>query len=85
MVCQMLGAVDEFELAMNHERTATALRARRARGIKGGRPAKLTAEQVDRAERMLATGDLTMAEVAASFGVARSTLGAHRSRRAASR
>ena len=79
MVCQMLAAVAEFERALIGERTTAALTAAAARGIKGGRPTIMTTEKLAKANKMLATGQFTLAE-AAHIGVSRTTLADHRRR-----
>lgn len=77
MVCSTLAAFAEFGRSRNKERTSAALAARRARGITGGRPSKVTAESLAKAERLLAAG-IPLAEAAAAIGIGRSTLGRHR-------
>ncbi|MGH1558913.1 helix-turn-helix domain-containing protein [Caulobacter segnis] len=47
---------------------------RRRRGRLGGRPTKLTAQQVSHAKLLLADPEVSSAEVARTLGVARSTL-----------
>ena len=46
----------------------------RARGRKGGRKPKLTAKQIAHARRLLDDREITIKEVAASFGVDRATI-----------
>ncbi|HEV2041646.1 MAG TPA: helix-turn-helix domain-containing protein, partial [Casimicrobiaceae bacterium] len=43
-------------------------------GRKGGRPAKLSAKEIKTIRALLKTADISVAEIAARFGVARSTL-----------
>lgn len=76
MVCSMLAAVAEFELAMNHERTSAALAARKARGITGGRPSKMTPAKLEEARRLVADG-ASLAQAGKVIGVAASTLHTH--------
>ncbi|WP_455685154.1 helix-turn-helix domain-containing protein [Tunturiibacter empetritectus] len=59
---------------MIRERTCAGLRAARARGRKGGRPAKLSPKEVKTIRALLKTADIPVAEIAARFRVARSTL-----------
>ena len=59
---------------MIRERTIAGLASARARGRKGGRPAKLTAKQVHTARKMLADPEITIKEVAELFGVNRATI-----------
>ena len=56
------------------ERTVAGLKAARARGRKGGRPPKLSAKEIKTIRTLLKTADIPVAEIAARFGVARSTL-----------
>ena len=56
------------------ERTVAGLKAARARGRKGGRPAKLSAKEIKTIRALLKTADIPVAEIAARFGIARSTL-----------
>jgi DNA invertase Pin-like site-specific DNA recombinase len=68
----VMASLAEMERELIQERTRAGLAAAKARGRNGGRPRKLTTEQVKHARRLLA--DLPVAEVAAMFGVERSTL-----------
>ena len=61
-------ALPENERDVIRERTIAGLASARARGRKGGRPAKLTAKQVGTARKMLADPDMTIKEVAEAFG-----------------
>jgi DNA invertase Pin-like site-specific DNA recombinase len=76
----ILGAVAEFERELLVERTRDGLAAARARGRTGGRPPKLGPRQVTLARAMLAETDdtgrrrYTQEQIAAEFGVSRSTL-----------
>jgi DNA invertase Pin-like site-specific DNA recombinase len=67
-------ALAENERDVIRERTIAGLASARARGRKGGRPAKLTAKQVGTARKMLADPDMTIKEVAEAFGVNRATI-----------
>jgi hypothetical protein len=49
----IFGALAEFERSLIRERTLAGLQAARARGRKGGRPSKLSAEDLEVAERLL--------------------------------
>jgi DNA invertase Pin-like site-specific DNA recombinase len=55
-------------------RSIAGLASARARGRKGGRPAKLTAKQVCTARKMLTDPEMTIKEVAEAFGVNRATI-----------
>lgn len=70
----VMAAMAEMERDLVRERTAAGLTAAKARGRLGGRPTKLTAQQVTHAKRLLADPETTGAEVADTLGVARSTL-----------
>lgn len=70
----VMAALAEMERDLIRERTTAGLEAARARGRLGGRPRKLTSRQVSHAATLLADPDTTGAEVAQTFGVARSTL-----------
>lgn len=74
LVFHIFGALAEFERELIRERTRAGLAAARARGLKGGRPKKLTARQIASAQRLLEDRSHTVTEVAEVFGVARSTL-----------
>jgi DNA invertase Pin-like site-specific DNA recombinase len=70
----MMGALAEMERDLVRERTSAGLAAARARGRKGGRRPKLSARQVAHARRLLDDPGTSVTDVAASLGVARSTL-----------
>ncbi|WP_374471200.1 recombinase family protein [Phenylobacterium sp.] len=70
----VMAALAEMERDLIRERTTAGLRAAKARGRLGGRRPKLTAQQLAHARKLLADPDTTGAEVAETFGVARSTL-----------
>lgn len=70
----VMAALAEMERDLIRERTTAGLSAARARGRLGGRRAKLTAQQLSHAARLLSDPGTTGAEVARTFGVSRSTL-----------
>lgn len=74
LVFHIFGALAEFERSLIQERTKAGLEAARARGRKGGRRHKLSKQDVRRAAAMLGDPDMTKAEVAEHFQVARGTL-----------
>lgn len=70
----VMAAMAEMERDLVRERTLAGLAAAKARGRLGGRPTKLTAQQVSHAKLLLADPAVSGAEVARTLGVARSTL-----------
>ena len=70
----MHGAMAEYFLDLNRERTMEGLKAALARGRKGGRPKKLTEADVEAGRAMLAAGTISVAEIARRLGVSRDTL-----------
>jgi DNA invertase Pin-like site-specific DNA recombinase len=73
LVFHVFAALAEFERNLIRERTVAGLKAARARGRKGGRPAKLSAKEI-KTIRALNTADIPFCEIATRFGIARSTL-----------
>jgi len=74
LVFHVFAALAEFERNLIRERTVAGLTAARARGRKGGRPPKLSAKEIKTIRALLKTADIPVAEIAARFGIARSTL-----------
>ena len=74
MVMQMLGSFAEFERSMVRERTRAGLAAARDRGVKLGRPSKLTAPQQQEVIRTVRDGSKTAADAARLFGMHRSNI-----------
>jgi DNA invertase Pin-like site-specific DNA recombinase len=74
LLFNVMAALAEFEADLIRERTVAGLVAARARGRTGGRPSVLTAEKVAVARQMIDSGGHTMATVAKTIGVGRSTL-----------
>ena len=74
LVFHVFGALSEFERNLIRERTMAGLKAARARGRKGGRPRKLKAKEIKTIRALLKTAEISVQEVAARFGVSRSTL-----------
>jgi DNA invertase Pin-like site-specific DNA recombinase len=74
LVFHVFAALAEFERNLIRERTIAGLTAARARGRKGGRPPKLSAKEIKTIRALLKTADIPVAEIAARFGIARSTL-----------
>jgi DNA invertase Pin-like site-specific DNA recombinase len=74
LVFHVFAALAEFERNLIRERTVAGLTAARARGRKGGRPVKLSPKEIRTIRALLKTADMPVAEIAARFGIARSTL-----------
>jgi DNA invertase Pin-like site-specific DNA recombinase len=74
LIFHVFAALAEFERNLIRERTVAGLKAARARGRNGGRPAQLSAKEIKTIRALLKTADMPVAEIAARFGVARSTL-----------
>jgi DNA invertase Pin-like site-specific DNA recombinase len=74
LIFHVFGALAEFERELIRERTKAGLEAARARGRKGGRPSVMTAEKLTAARKLYESGDQTMAEIARSLSVSRSSL-----------
>ncbi len=70
----VMAALAEMERDLIRERTRAGLAAAKARGRQGGRPPKLTVQQLGHARRLLSDPLTTSLEVAQTLGVARSTL-----------
>lgn len=76
LVFHIFGALAEFEHDLIRERTKAGLQAARARGRKGGRKPSMSDSDVRKATAMLSDPQITKTEVAAHFGVTRTTLNA---------
>jgi DNA invertase Pin-like site-specific DNA recombinase len=74
LVFSIFGALAEFERELIRERTQAGLSAARARGRVGGRPAKLTNDQVRTARKLYESRDMTVEEIGHVLGVSRSTI-----------
>ena len=70
----MFSALAEFERALIRERTCAGLAAAKRAGRTGGRPAKLTEDDLDIARTLLANLDITVADVSDRLGVSPATL-----------
>jgi DNA invertase Pin-like site-specific DNA recombinase len=78
----MLSVLAELQRELIVANTRDGLAAARARGRKGGRPSKLTTEQVQHAQRLYDAGGHTVAQIAGLLGVRRTTLYGHLSKSA---
>jgi len=74
LVFDVFAALAEFQRNVVRERMVAGLKSARARGRKGGRPAKLSPIEIKTIRALLKTADIPAAEIAARFGIARSTL-----------
>ncbi|MBN7310353.1 recombinase family protein [Mycobacteroides abscessus] len=73
LVLSVFGALAEFERSLIIERTQAGLAAARSRGARIGRPAAMSAGQVEQAKTLVGVGH-RVGDVARSLGVGRSTL-----------
>ena len=74
LVFHMFGALAEFERNLIRERTLAGLKAARSRGRKGGRPKKLSQKELKTIRALLRSNEVPVKDIAAQFGVNRSTL-----------
>lgn len=68
---QMQGAMAEYFLDLNRERTMEGLKAALARGKKGGRPRKLSEADLEAGKAMLVAGTIPVAQIAKRLGLSR--------------
>ncbi len=73
MVLTVFAGIAEFERELIHERTRSGRVAARTRGVRFGRPAKLTGDQLTLAERLIGEGR-SIPKVAKLLKVHRATL-----------
>ncbi|MGV9408344.1 recombinase family protein [Nocardia sp. NPDC003693] len=74
LIFHFLAALAEYDRELIVEGTLDGLAAAKARGRVGGRPAALSQDQLDAAQRMYDEDTHTVDQIAAMFGVGRSTL-----------
>jgi DNA invertase Pin-like site-specific DNA recombinase len=74
LVFHMFGALAEFERSLIRERTQAALAAARRLGRTGGRPPKLTDDDIEAAKALLANPDIGVTQIAHRLGVSPATL-----------
>jgi DNA invertase Pin-like site-specific DNA recombinase len=74
LVFHVFAALAEFERDLIRERTHAGLRAARARGRTGGRPPRLSTDQVRTARRLYDQRDITVAQIGDVLGVSRTTV-----------
>ena len=70
----MFGALAEFERSSIRECTQAGLAAARRAGRTGGRPPKLTDDDIEAAKAMLANPDIGVTQIAHRLGVSPATL-----------
>ena len=69
LVFHMFGALAEFERSLIRERTQAGLAAARRAGRTGGRPPKLTDDDIEAAKALLANPDIGVTQIARRLGV----------------
>ena len=69
---QMHGAMAEYFLDLNRERTMEGLKAALARGRKGGRRRVLSADDLEVGQALLAAGNIPVSAIARRLGISRS-------------
>jgi DNA invertase Pin-like site-specific DNA recombinase len=74
LIFHVFGALAEFERDLIRERTHAGLAAARARGRIGGRPKKLTANQLALARQLYADNKTDVATICTTLGISRTTL-----------
>lgn len=74
LIFHVFGALAQFERELVRERTRAGLKAARARGRMGGRPALMTPDKTTTARRMYEQQELTVEQIARALGVSRSTI-----------
>ncbi|MGW5153459.1 recombinase family protein [Rhodococcus koreensis] len=80
----MLSVLAEFQRELIAANTRDGLAAARARGRKGGRPPKLSSDQIELAQRLYDAGEHTVAQIANMLKVPRTTVYGHLNKRAVS-
>ena len=75
MMMQMVGAFGEYERAILNERTKTGVQAAQDRGVKFGRPQKLTQAQRKDIVRRVTSEEITAAAAARLYGIDPATVG----------
>lgn len=74
LVFHMFSALAEFERSLIRERTQAGLAAARRQGRTGGRPPKLTPDDIEAAKAMLTNPDIGVAQIAHRLNVSPATL-----------
>ena len=74
LIFHIFAALTEFERNLIRERTNAGLAAARKRGRKGGRRRRLDEQQIRQIRALLRDPNISVSEVAASYGVSRGTI-----------
>ena len=74
LVFHMFSALAEFERSLIRERTRAGLAAAKRQGRTGGRPPKLTEDDLEAARALLANPDIGVTQIADRLGVSPATL-----------
>lgn len=74
LIFHVFASLAEFERNLLLERTEAGLQAARARGRNGGRPSKLTPQQVREIRLLMADRNTVASDIAKRYGVSRATL-----------
>lgn len=74
LIFHIFGSLAEFERSLIKERTMAGLASARARGIKGGRKNKLTAEQVELLKKMYTDKTIPIKQILETFKISKSML-----------
>ena len=74
LIFHVFGAVAQFERDLISERTKAGLAAARARGKRGGRPAKLKPKDIRIVKQIMKDKTVTASDIARRFGVSRATI-----------
>jgi DNA invertase Pin-like site-specific DNA recombinase len=70
----IFAAISEFERDIIRERTLSGLEAARARGRKGGRPSKLSSNQVQMVRHLYADRNNEISDICDMFNISKTTL-----------
>lgn len=70
----VFSALAEFERDLIRERTMAGLAAARARGRLGGRPAKMTAKDIQVAAKLMVDPDVSIGDICRTLRISRTTL-----------
>lgn len=74
LVFHLFGALAQFEREIIRDRTVAGLASARARGRQGGRPPKLSSDQIRTARRLYDERQHTVEQIGQMFGVSRTAI-----------